>query len=211
LKEAIMSRSRAWAALAAFVAMLAATLGVATLSPTAASAAPKVHYPPPPPSLVVNRGVVKYGVTVTATGRQFAGKEKVYLTVSYRAKGSNRWRTVKTSGVRTDRKGKFVIGVKMSQPGQVIINAKGTQSHKGATAFVYVIDKKKGSGPWSIKRTAFSTGTTGTGTAVLTSSTRTPSDNAGLAIAGLGVMALAGSAVVARTTIRRRRKAAAAA
>jgi hypothetical protein len=96
----------------------------------------------------------------------------------------------------------------MSKAGQVIITAKGTKSHKNAAAFVYVIDKRKGGGSWYITPAAFSTGTTGT---VLSSSTQTPSNGVGVAIAGLGVTALAGSAIVTRRTIRRRRKAAAAA
>src|SRR5690349_12813816 len=85
LEKAIMVRKRA-AFLASMVAALAMMLG---LTASAAQATPK-HYPPPPPSLVVDRGVVKAGASVRATGREFEGRERVFITVTFRAAGSHR-------------------------------------------------------------------------------------------------------------------------
>src|SRR3954471_1789958 len=109
-----MSRSRALAVLSSLVATLAMTVGVLTFTTGAASADPRGHatgnhnqYPPVPPSLVVNKGVVKYGTSVRATGRNYAAKEKVYITVYFRPKGSWKTRTVKTAAVRADRNGRF--------------------------------------------------------------------------------------------------------
>ena len=154
-----MSRIRASTVLGTLVATLAMMAGIVTLSPTAASAtpyaSPKKHYPPPPPTLTVDRGVVKYGVTVRATGRRYAAREKVHVTVVYRPKGSYHWRTVKTAVVRADHKGRFVIRVKMYRPGLVVIKAKGTQSRQYAAAAVYVIDRKKGHGYWSVRPASY--------------------------------------------------------
>ena len=206
-----MNRSRASAVLSALVAMVAMTVGLLTFTSGAASATPRGPYPPPPPAVVVNKGVVKYGVTVKATGRQFASKEKVYVTVYFRAKGSHKLKVVKTAVVRTDKNGKFVLNVKMSRPGIAIISAKGKTSRKSAAAAVYVIDKKNGHGNWSIRQVAYTTGLTtpGAGTTTLASTPKPATDGgAGLALAGLGVVGLAGSAVLTRQTIRRRRRAA---
>ena len=205
-----MTRSRVSAVVSAIVATLAMTLGLLAFTSGAASATPRGPYPPPPPSVVVNKGVVKYGVTVRATGRQFAGKEKVYITVYFKAKNSNKVQVVKTATVWTDKNGKFGINVKMSKPGVAIIAVKGKTSRKSAQAAVYVIDKHSGKGGWSIKPVAHTTGLTGpgAGATTLTSTPQSaPEGNAGLALAGLGVVALAGSVVVTRQTIRRRRAA----
>jgi hypothetical protein len=217
-----MSRSRALAVLSSVVATLAMTVGVLAFTSGTASADPRGHsygyhnhYPPTPPSLVVNKGVVKYGVSVKATGRKYAKKEKVYITVYFRAKGSHRVKVVKTATVWTDKNGKFSINIKMSRPGTVLISAKGKTSRKTAVAAVYVVDKRNGSGSWSIRPVAYSTGLTGPGagagpTTLTSTEQSTSSGGAGLAIAGLGVLGLAGSAVLTRQTIRRRRGSAAA-
>ncbi len=91
-----MSRSRALAVLSSLVATLAMTVGLLAFTSGAASATPRGHhnefhnhYPMSPPVLVVNKGVVKYGTTVKATGKRYAKKEKVYVTVYFKAKGSN--------------------------------------------------------------------------------------------------------------------------
>ncbi|MEV4636409.1 hypothetical protein AB0J80_03560 [Actinoplanes sp. NPDC049548] len=202
-----MSRNRAIAFLTSFVAALAMTLGLTAFTATAASAKPAVTYPPSPPSLVVNKGVVKYGVSVRATGRKYAKKEKVTITISFRKKGSHRWKTVKTVVVRADGKGGFTYSVKAFAPGILIITAKGKTSRKSASAAVYVIDKKKGGSGWNIRRASFTAGTTTglTNTPVSANSTPAQSNGVWLAIAGLGVLALAGSTVVTRRTIRRRK------
>jgi hypothetical protein len=130
----------------------------------------------------------------------------VYITVSYRAKGSHRWRTVKRAVVRADRGGTFVVNVRMYQAGIVVIRAFGTKSHQDAAAYVYVVDKHKGGGYWSIRPAALSTADTGPSQTALTPRPTTSSGGAGLALAGLGVLALAGSAVITGQTVRRRRK-----
>ncbi len=199
-----MSRYRPFALLAALVAMLAAMVGVA-LTPGSASAAP--NYPPPPPSMVVNKGTVKAGVTVKATGRYFRGKEPVYVTVTFTAKGSKKSKVVKKATVTANAKGQIVVTVKMSAPGTAVITGNGTKSKKSASASVHVIAKYKGGG-WTVKPASFTGGPTGT--SVLTPVSAT-SGGAGVALAALGAMALIGSAVITRRTVRRRRQAGAAA
>lgn len=205
-----MSRSRASAVLSAIVATVAMTMGLLAFTSGAASATPRGPYPPPPPSLVVNKGVVKFGVTVKATGRQFAAKEKVYVTVYFKAKNSNKVKVVKTATVYADKKGKFSVNVKMSRAGIVVIAVKGKTSRKSAQAAVSVIDKKKGGGGWSVKPVSHITGLTGAdagATTVTAAPQPAPANTAGLSLAGLGVVALAGSVFVTRRTVRRRRDA----
>jgi hypothetical protein len=187
-----MSRIRGSTLIATIVAMLVAIV----LSPTAASASPKKHYPPPPPSLTVDRGVVKTGTTVRATGRKYGYRERIYVTVSFKPNNSRHWRTVETAVVRADRDGKFSIEIKLYSAGLVVVTARGTSSHKSASAFVYVIYKRGGHGSsWSIRPASYA--------APLADK---PSPVPGLAIAGLGVLALSGGALITRTTIRRRRR-----
>ena len=194
-----MSRTRASTAFAAIATAVAIAAGTAAFTSVAATAAPKVHYPPPPPSLVVNRGVVKYGATVRATGVRYASREKVYITILFTPQGSHRTKVVKTAVAHTDRKGTFVINMRMTQPGVVIIKAIGKSSHKSASAFVNVISGKHGNGGWVIRNAAFTTGSASP------TSTAPPGD-AGLAIAGLGVLGLAGSATFTHQAARRRRR-----
>jgi hypothetical protein len=196
-----MSRIRGSALVATIVTMLVMAVGAITLSPTAASASPKKHYPPPPPSLTVDRGVVKSGTTVRATGRKYGNRERVYVTVSYKPNNSRHRRTVKTDVVRTDRNGKFSIRIKLYSAGLVVIKARGTSSHKSASAVVYVINKRGGhGGSWPIRPASYS--------APLASKPAPPQSNVpGLAAAGLGMLALTGCALVTRRTIRRRRRA----
>jgi hypothetical protein len=197
--------------LSALVATLAMTMGLLAFTSGAASATPRGPYPPPPPSLVVNKGVVKYGVTIKATGRKFAAKEKVYVTVYFKAKGSNKVKIVKTASVYADKNGKFAVNVKMSKAGIAIIAVTGKKSRKSAQASVYVINKKKGSGGWTIKPVSYTTTLTGADAGTTTAVTAAPqpasANTAGVSLAGLGVVALAGSAFVTRQTIRRRRNA----
>ena len=195
-----MSRIRASTAIAALVASMAMMAGTVTLSATAASAAPNApvataakHYPPPPPVLVVNKGVVKKNVTVRVTGRKFKAKEKVYIKVTFLPKGSKRFRTVKTATVRTDRYGKFIYNIKMKGAGLVIIKATSKSKQTGV-ASVFVIDKKKNGG-WNLRSATVAAAPESTGGTA-----------PGLAIAGIGVLALAGSALVTRQTVRRRRR-----
>ena len=132
----------------------------------------------------------------------------MYITVYFKAKGSHKVKVVKTATVWTDKNGKFVVNVKMSKPGIAIISAKGKTSRKSAQAAVYVIDKKNGSGSWTIKPVSYTTGLTGPGAGTLTSTPQSaPAGTAGLGLAALGVVALAGSVVITRKTIRRRRAA----
>ncbi|MFG1608595.1 hypothetical protein [Actinoplanes sp. NPDC049265] len=213
-----MSRNKASAFLLTVLAAVAMTLGLtagtANAAPATKPTPPKptvfknhTQYPPLPPVYVVNKGVVKRGVSVKTTGRMYGKKEKVVITVTFKPKGSNRFRTVKTAAVKTDKNGKFTYSLKLPSAGIVIITAVGKSSRKAASVSVYVIDKKKG-GWWDFRRAAFTTGAT---TAVPAKVGGVPSqpaqNNAGLAVAGLGVLALAGSTLITRRIVRRRQRA----
>lgn len=191
-----MSRSRASALLASIAVILSMALGVSTFTATAASAAPKGPYPAAPPTLVVNKGVVKYGITVRATGKKFKAKEKITITVKFLPKGKNKY-TVKTVTVKADRNGFFFYNVRTKKPGTIILTARGKTSKKSASASIYVIDKKKhGKRGFAMQPAAFTGGPAGS---------TPPADNtASLALAGMAVAAMAGGAVVA---VRRRRRA----
>jgi uncharacterized protein YegP (UPF0339 family) len=194
-----MSRSRASALLASIAVILSMTLGVSTFTATAASATHKVSYPAEPPKLVVNKGVVKYGVTVKATGSKFKAKEKITITVKFLPKGKNKY-TVKTVTGYADKKGKFTYNVKTKKPGTIILTARGKTSKKSASASIYVIDKKKhGKRGFAMQPAAFTGGPTSTPQAGAPAS-----DTASLALAGMAIAAMAGGAVVA---VRRRRRA----
>jgi hypothetical protein len=208
-----MSRNRPLALLVSLVATLAATMGVAALTPGAAYATPSVttmKYPPAPAKMVVNKGTVKVGVTVHATGRKYKAKEKVYVTVTFTPKGSHKSKVVKTAYITADKNGKLSLNVRMAGAGTVVIKGVGAKSHSSASATIHVINKQKGNGGWVIKPAAFSTPLTG-GAPAITSIQPIPAGGAGVLLAGLSVMALAGSAVVTRQTVRRRRRVGAAA
>ncbi|HET9518014.1 MAG TPA: hypothetical protein VFO77_09840, partial [Actinoplanes sp.] len=188
------------------VAMLAAPVGVVALTPGSASATPAVvagHYPPVKPAMVVNKGTVKKGQTVKATGRQYKPKEKVLVTVYFTPKNSHKTKIVKKIWVRANKKGKFSVHVRMLAAGRVVIKGKGLSSGKSAAATVWVVHKKKGhNGGWVIKPASF--GTPG-GTSVVTP-VSAPADDMGYVLAGFGALALIGSAAVTGQTIRRRRR-----
>lgn len=210
-----MSRNRAFAFLLTVFAAVAMTLGLSAGAATAAPAKPKPpkpsaynhhnHYPPLPPLLVVNKGAVKFGATVKASGRMYGKKEKVIVTVVFRPKGSHRYRVLKTTAVRTDRNGKFKVSLKLKASGMVIISATGKKSRTGASVAVYVFDKKPG-GWWEVRRASHTTGVAAAVPARVGDAPSEPSGNAGLAAAGLGVLALAGSTLVTRRVVRRRQR-----
>jgi hypothetical protein len=186
--------------------MLSTLVGVSFAS-TAASAAPKVHYPPERPSLVVNNGVVKKGATVRAYGRQYRPRESVSISIRFKAKGSNRYRTIRTTSARTDRRGKFTVSVRTSGAGTLVITATGRSSRKSASAFVNVTEKRRWgrSRGWGMQPVAF---TGGSDASVAAPKSAAPAgDISGLAIAGLAMMTMAGGAVVTQRVVRRRRKA----
>ena len=202
-----MSRNRAFAVLSSLIATLAMTVGVLAFTTGAASATPAGPYPPPPPSLVVNKGVVKFGVTVRATGRKYAVKEKVYITVYFKAKGSRTVKVVKTATVYTDKKGQFKVNIKMSKAGMVLIKATGKTSRKTAYAAVYVIDKRNGSGSWVIRPASFTSDLSGPAAPTTVSSTSSTDGGVVLSAVALGVVALAGGGLVTRRVVRRRQAA----
>ncbi|GAB1694370.1 hypothetical protein [Krasilnikovia sp. M28-CT-15] len=209
-----MRRFRASARLAALVASLAMALGITLFAGEAAWAAPSTpppggYYPPPPPVLTVNKGVVKIRVNVRVTGKKFVKREKVVITIRFLPKGSRHWKVVKTTIFRANNAGRIAFNIRTSKAGKIVIQAVGKTSRKKASASISVIDKRKGSGSIVITPAAFSSGVTNGGTPALTP-THESSDTVGLAIAGLGAMALAGSAVITRRTIRRRRASSAA-
>jgi hypothetical protein len=202
-----VSRKRGIGLLASLFAALAMTLGsTATAAQAAPNHHPPNHYPPPPPSLMVDKGVVRVGVTIHATGRMYTSRERVYITVAFRPKGWHRYRTVRRAIVRADRHGNFTYHVRPLAAGIVIIIARGQRSHNSASAVVHVIDRHRGGG-WQM-RPAANTGliATGSGATVAAPPAESSSDIAGLTIAGLGVLALAGGAIITRQAIRRRRR-----
>jgi hypothetical protein len=197
-----MSRIRGSGMLTTVVTVLMMAMAALVMSPTTASASPKRPYPPPPPSLTVDRGVVKYGTTVNARGNKFSSRERVYVTVTFKAKNSRHWRVVKTTSVRADRNGRFSVYIRTSRAGQVTITARGSNSRKSASAYVYVLDKRRGhgGGGWSARPASFST-------SLAAAPAPAPAqDGALLTVAGLGLLAAAGSVVVTHVTVRRRRR-----
>jgi hypothetical protein len=199
-----MSRNRAFAVLSSLIATLAMTVGALAFTTGAAQATPVGPYPPPPPSLVVNKGVVKYGVTVRATGRKYAAKEKVYITVYFKAKGSKTTKVVKTGSVYADKKGTFKVNIKMSKAGMVMIKAVGKSSRKTAYAAVYVIDKKNGSGSWIIKPASFTSDLAGPQPTAVSSTSSSTGGGVVLSAVALGVVVMAGGGLVTRRVVRRR-------
>ena len=205
-----MSRTRALALLASFAVMLSTLVGL-SFTATAASAAPKVHYPPERPSLVVSSGVVRKGTTVRAYGRQYRPRERVSVSVRFKAKGAYRYRTIRTTSARTDRRGKFTTSVRTSRAGTMVITAVGRSSRKSASAFVQVTERRRWgrSRGWGMQPVAY---TGGSDASVAAPKSAAPAgDISGLAIAGLAMMTMAGGAVVTQRVVRRRRKAGAAA
>lgn len=210
-----MSRNRAFAFLLTVFAAVAMTLGLSAGAATAAPAKPKPpkpsaynhhnYYPPLPPLLVVNKGAVKYGASVKASGRMYGKREKVIVTVTFRPKGSSRYRVLKTTRVYTDRKGNFSVSLKMKAEGMVVISATGKGSRKSASAAVYVFDKKRGN--WvQWHRASYTTDVTTAAPAKVSDVPSRPGNVAGLAAAGLGVLALAGSTLITRRVVRRRQR-----
>jgi hypothetical protein len=188
--------------------MLSTLVGF-TLTSTAASATRPGHghYPPPPPSVVIHHGVVKKGATVRAIGRKYKARERVIIIVRFKPKGSNSYRIIRTTSVRADRNGRFFYSVRAIRAGTMVITAVGRFSRQSASAFVLVIDKRKwgrGRG-WAMEPVAF---TSGSGAVAAAPKSEAPAgDVAGLAIAGLAMMTIAGGALVTQRTVRRRRKA----
>jgi len=202
-----MSRSRALALLASFAVMLSTLVGF-TLTSTAASATRAEHYPPPPPSVVIQHGVVKKGATVRAAGRKYKARERIVVIVRFKPNGSNQYRIIRTTSVRADWNGRFTYSVRTSRAGTMVITAVGQSSRKSASASVLVIDKRKwgrGRG-WAMEPVAFTGGSD-----AAPKSEAPAGDVAGLAIAGLAMVTMAGGALVTQRTVRRRRKADAAA
>ena len=211
-----MSRFRASVALASLVASLVMTAGVTSLSAEAASAAPNDPYPPTASALTVNRGTVRVGHSVRATGNGFNGDERVWITVLYHPLHGDHYTTVlQDYQIHANRRGRFSVRVRMYRPGTAIIEAYGVGSGRSASAPVRVIHTGHGPGGWVITRAGYTYSGEPTALSPATTSTlASPARNAGptdppaVTMAGLGMLALAGSALITRKTMRRRRKAA---
>jgi hypothetical protein len=189
-----MSRSRAAAVFAALVTMMAMVAGVLVSTSAAASASPKLHpYPPPPPALVVNHGWVRQHSTVRVTGRRYGHRERVFVIIVY--PGHHVTKTV----ARTDHSGRFSVRLRLTRAGRVVIRATGTRSGKSASVVV-IVRRSHGHGR-PFQPAAFTTGLDTTASA-----TPPTDDDRGLAIAGLGALALLSGALVTTQVTRRRRK-----
>lgn len=207
-----MSRYRALALRVSLAAVMAATMGAATLTPGTASAAPDTTaatqatnaYPPTPPKLTVNHGRVKPGKTVRVMGKRFRSREKVTIIVRFKPRGSSKYRTVKQRDIRADRKGKFTITLRLARAGTVSIKGRGHSSHLSSTATV-IVTKGKSRGTWVIRLAAFTPGAPVVKPASVVTAGHESSPVTGLAVAGLGAMALIGSAITFRVVRRRRR------
>jgi hypothetical protein len=183
--------------------MMAMLVGAATLTSSAASAAPTLRpYPPPPPALVVNRGWVRQYSYVRATGRKYAPRERVYVTITYRARPHDR-PSVRRTVVYADRAGRFSLHLRMTGTGRAVISATGTRSGSSASAVVIVQRRGHGHG---FQQAAVTTGLDTGSTGLTPGSATPPPADRGLAIAGLGVVALLGGAVITSRVTRRRRR-----
>ena len=194
-----MSRSRALALLASSVVMLSATVGT-TLTPTAAAATEK-KYPPVPPSLVCNRGVVKRGDSVRTTGHKYRAQERVVIVIRFKPKSSNHFQTMSNTTAQADHRGDLHFNVPTRNAGAFKITVTGRTSHKTAKASFTAVDKRKVGRHVAMKPVAF----TGSGAG---GATAPDGNTTGPALGGLAVMVLAGGALVTRLTVRRRRAAA---
>jgi len=205
-----MRRIRVSALLATLVATVALTVGTA-LAGSPAVAAPQPFYPPPPPVLTVNKGVVKYGVTIKLRGYRYAQFDRVRIVVRFKPKRSNRWTTVRTGTVRANSIGWFSAYLRMARAGTVYIQAYSNTNRTRAAVTVFVIDKRNGHGGWTWRTVAYTGDTASTATSTQPVQTTAapahkPADQttAGMAAAGLAVIGLAGSVLVTRRVRRRR-------
>jgi hypothetical protein len=191
-----MSRSRASAVFATLVTMLALLAGTATFTSAAASASPTLRpYPPPPPSLVVNHGWIWQNSSVRVTGRKYAARERVYVSIS--PAQPHRRPVDRRFVVYANRSGGFTFSARLTGIGRVVIRATGQRSDKSASVVVFV-RKRHGHGP-GFQPAAFTTGLTPA------ASTTSPGDQ-GLVLAGLGALALLSGAAITSHVTRRRRK-----
>lgn len=142
-----MRAHRTLAVLATAGVMLAATASAALVGPSVATAAPAPNppvaggpqaYPPPPPTMTVNRALVKVNQQVRVSGNHFQYREHVSIAVIYRTAK----KTVKLTVV-ADRYGRFSFNEKLIYPGYVVISAYGPKSHFYSWAYV-IVQKKKG-------------------------------------------------------------------
>jgi len=197
-----MSRSRASAVFAALVTMVAILAGAATFTSAAASAAPPTNYPPVKPVLTVQRaGQTHVGSLIYIKGASYARGEKVTAIVYYPKQG-RKWAWTRKITTYANGDGRFRFGLRLAGAGRVAIKATGASSRRSGTIYINV---KKSGRNWDFRASSFATGVDSPGSAGLTPATL-PADDRGLAIAGFGVLALLGSAVITRQVTRRRRK-----
>lgn len=189
-----MGRFRASLAFACLAASVVLTAGVTAATEQAAAAAPTAPYPPAAPALTVNRGSVRAGDSVRASGNGFRPSERIYITILYRPPLWGPSTSVQSYDTYATKKGTFSVWAEMHLPGTAVILAEGFRSGRSASATVRVTARGHGDGGWTIKKAAY------------TAPPKQHGTPPGALLAGLGALALAGSALITRGTMRRRRR-----